>query len=411
MREYFKFGINALLYPLVFVLLMDPADRIFRLKLPLFALIFGLWLLEKIVTNKIKTKKDSLILILVYFLISVTGIFVALVQNNFADQGFAFGFLKSLVVLVLLFLIDDYGLRIDTILIRASIVLPIMTVGVFFVFLYGSGAFIHQVFLFFAEENGAAAFSLRNFYGFELSMFFFKTSPLLVFPMGYYTHKLMKGEKPVLNTFLVVTFLITMILSGTRANILSAFLILIIIVFLGLAKKRNKFPLLLASMVMVYLVSLFISRATFAKADVSQQAKTEHLDAYVQLFNNNPEYLIWGQGLGSVFYSRGFSNYVPQSELTYIDLIRMFGIPLGLVFILFTFYPVFSLLQLLRRNKEVFYSLISFTAYLFIAGTNPLLISSTGMLAILAVFSTINYASSSKSKPFVSDRPQPIGGM
>ncbi len=408
MREYFKLSINALLYPLVFVLLLDPADKILHLKLPLFALIVGLWLLEKVVSNSIRTKKDSLVLILVFFLISITGIFVALLQNNFADQGFAFGFLKSLVVLVLLFLIDDYGLRVDTVLIRTSIVLPMMTFGVFFIFLYGSPDFIHQTFLFFAEENGAAAFSLRNFYGFELSMFFFKTSPLLVFPMGYYTYKLMKGANPLRDTFLVMIFLVTMILSGTRANILSAFLILFIVVFVGLANKRNKIPLLLASIVLVYVVALFISKASFGRADVSQQAKAEHIDAYVKLFNNNPEYLIWGQGLGSIFYSRGFRNFVPQSELTYIDLVRMFGIPLGLIFILFTFYPVFSLLQLMKRRKEVFYSLISYTAYLFIAGTNPLLISSTGMLAILSVFSTINYANSSFSKPLVSSRVQAV---
>ncbi len=103
----------------------------------------------------------------------------------------------------------------------------------------------------------------------------------------------------------------------------------------------------------------------------------------------HPGFLIWGQGLGSEFYSKGFGYFTPQSELTYIDIIRMFGLPLGMFFIIITFYPVWYLSKSLKYDWAAFYPLVIFCAYLFIAGTNPLLISSTGMLAMLAIFSSM----------------------
>jgi hypothetical protein len=117
--------------------------------------------------------------------------------------------------------------------------------------------------------------------------------------------------------------------------------------------------------------------------------KVGHYDSYIKLFMEHPQYLVWGEGLGSQFYSSGNADFVTQTELTYIDLIRWFGIPLAIILILLLLYPIiyFYLNKKVSQNNR--YLIVSYWGYLFIAGTNPLLVSSTGMLAVLTLFSAL----------------------
>ena len=104
--------------------------------------------------------------------------------------------------------------------------------------------------------------------------------------------------------------------------------------------------------------------------------------------SKNPWLLIFGEGPGATFDSLGVrGRFAVQSELTYLDLIRWFGIPFTVIIMLVYLYPV-RLIYSKRRNLEYSSVLIlAYLLYLVIAGTNPLLISSTGMLALLVMYS------------------------
>ncbi len=286
MRNLVRPVVVLLMYALVFVLLVDPADMIFHMKLPLFALILFLWLLDKGISGTIKYRQDSVFFVASYILIPVIGILIALIQQNFDNSAFALGFIKSVMILVSLFVLDDYEIPIDKILVNTSIVLPVLTFLVYISFLVNPDYFNEVIFVYFSEETGSASFSLRNYYGFDLAMFFFKSSPLLVFPLGYYTYKFLTGSRKVKYLFLLLLFLFTMFLSGTRANMLSAVLILITLVFESLMSRKNKLPLFIASSTIVYLIGLFIYNASFADKDISQQIKSEHITSYADLFCN-----------------------------------------------------------------------------------------------------------------------------
>ena len=51
--------------------------------------------------------------------------------------------------------------------------------------------------------------------------------------------------------------------------------------------------------------------------------------------------------------------------------------------------PIFTLIKLALRHDSALAILVTYIIYLVIAGTNPLLFSSTGMLIILSVYSYI----------------------
>ena len=74
-----------------------------------------------------------------------------------------------------------------------------------------------------------------------------------------------------------------------------------------------------------------------------------------------------------------------QTEWTYLELLRNYGL-LSLPILGVFAYP---LVRLFRHRSDPFTQGVFFTyvVYLLIAGTNPLLLSSTGMLMILSAYS------------------------
>ena len=75
------------------------------------------------------------------------------------------------------------------------------------------------------------------------------------------------------------------------------------------------------------------------------------------------------------------------TEWTYLELLRYFGI-FSLVIIYVFYRPLFQFWK--HFNDDVAYAVFwGYLAYLLIAGTNPLLLSSTGMLVLLIAYSYV----------------------
>ena len=123
------------------------------------------------------------------------------------------GFLKSVTMLFLLFIIDDLDIRLDKVLIRTSIILPILTIIIFCFFVIDPVFFGDVIFPYFGDDTSTAMLAPRNYYGFDVNMFFFKTSPLLVFPLGYYTWQVTNKKNSSFSFFLMLLFFFTLLLS------------------------------------------------------------------------------------------------------------------------------------------------------------------------------------------------------
>ena len=174
--------------------------------------------------------------------------------------------------------------------------------------------------------------------------------------------------------------------SGTRSSMLLPFFMIGFVSYSSISRLRQAkyyvYPILCFFGV---LFLLFIAILAMEKTEASNLIKYAHLTSYANLFTEHPLYLLFGQGPGTMFYSIGFGRYTTVTEWTYLEMIRNYGvfcIPMLCVILL----PI-RVFWKQRRNNYTFGIMGTYIAYLFIAGTNPLLISSTGMLMVLSAYS------------------------
>jgi hypothetical protein len=98
-----------------------------------------------------------------------------------------------------------------------------------------------------------------------------------------------------------------------------------------------------------------------------------HFHSVMNLFLQNPHYLIVGQGAGIPFYSVGESDYIQSFELDHLNAIRKFGLPWFLGFSALVLLSAWKLVITPDLQMRAFgFALISM--YLA-AGTNPVLMT------------------------------------
>lgn len=380
--------VKFLLSLLVLILLIDPTDRVFHLKIPLFILVIFGWMILRS-RSKIKYYKEYLVIIFFLIFITVFGIFSAVVQVDDIDFAFAFGFLKSIVILFLLIIVVDMDIDIGKYVTKYSIFIPLATFVIYSLPLYNVALF-GQVYDYLVWEKETMMIAYRNFYGYNVFMVYYKTSPVLVFPLSYYCSVVVRQGFTVKRMILILMFFVCLLVSGTRANMLSALFVIIYWIYIFLKERKNAFYSIVVFISMFTAITMFALSLSFKEKEASSEIKSGHFISLMDNFEEHPQYLLWGQGLGSRFYSIGSQRINTQVELTYIELMRYFGIPLGLFFIIMIVYPMINIVINKKINAYNQYVIPAFWAYLFICGTNPLLVSSTGMLIMIIMYSYIN---------------------
>ncbi len=109
----------------------------------------------------------------------------------------------------------------------------------------------------------------------------------------------------------------------------------------------------------------------------------------MSMFDENPlKFLLIGNGPVSYMYTSARNEWVTLTELTYLELIKNFGLIQSVLVVGILLLPVFFICKNESYERIQKFSLsLSYVAYLFICGTNPLLISSTGFTALAVAFS------------------------
>jgi hypothetical protein len=220
-------------------------------------------------------------------------------------------------------------------------------------------------------------------------MIFYKTSPLLVFPLSYFLHRIFIDRRKRRQLFqVIITILIatSLFLSGTRANILSM-LFIISFYLLNFIYQKSKYVFTFLILMIVFIILLKLPstiQIIFDANEESNQIKFAHATSYIEVFNNW-NILLFGQGLGSSFYSFAYNKEILNSELTYLELIRIWGLFLSFLFFIFLMIPLIAEIS----AKKFSFIFVAYISYLFICGTNPLLLSSTGMISLVFVFNFV----------------------
>lgn len=370
---------NWLFMLLIFLFVADPTNSIFHLKTVSFALL----LLYNAVSFKAEWAE------LRFFFISLAAILLpwlfALFRGeviDVADATAAITAITPLLLLPWLYRYDILSLSLLPVMATVSVVLLLYWIIFFVPRLEGS------VYLYMCAHDHSIMLSRRVFLGFSMFGMYCKSTVafLPVFALLLYKAftPTLRNVKVLLAVFL---FIHLFLISGTRSTILLPTFLAFALLFIFYRNKRyyNYFLYPITAVgVFAFMVLLILLLSEVGEH--SNMVKYAHLGSYMELFRENPLYMFLGQGPGTAFYSEGFQKMSLKTEWSYMELWRNYGI-FALLIIYVYLRPLLSMLRSACKCDEALVLAFAYIIYLVIAGTNPLLLSSTGMSVLLTMYS------------------------
>jgi hypothetical protein len=367
---------------LVFVLVIDPTNTLFKAKELVFALFIG-----SSVVCKIKISKDLLLVIMVFFFITLLSLCSGFLQGFQFDRAATFSFIKSLLFLFILLFVREFDFL--TPLTKASLVIAIVTISVAIIFMWQL-SFAPKLYEFIANRDHFIMISEhRYFLGYQVPNYFYKTSPILVIPFAMTLYHAFTSQKKK-HYLIAGLFFTALLFSGTRANILSTVLICGLLFLNQIYKNKFWKQAVLLLLPVVFTAFVFILFKFLLEQEESNLIKIERAASMIDVFKEHPLVLLFGQGPGSLYHtSSGIDGVLYKSELSYLEIIRMFGLIGGGLIILIFVLPLVVAHKNRKQLNGYFPFFISYLGYLFIGGTNPLLLGSTGFLALATAYSYV----------------------
>ena len=387
LKERYSVFLNISMILLFVDVMLDPTNLMFHVKYVLFGLVLVVWFLGNYNKKLIFTKPQWFILLFIAFFMPFYELSIGLMNSmvHNVPVGRVVYFNSFFFFIIILVTVRE-KMKLTSIFNYSSLTIVLMTLGLYLVLIFNTSLF-GDMYRYFVTDKQVVVYALREYGKTTLLMIFYKTSPLLVFPLSYYLYQLLiirQKKHLFLNIFLLMLVSLTLYFSGTRANMLS--LILIILFYIGFYLYRKSKAWFLWAVVFVGLVALFLlpsAVTTFLnRQETSNAIKFGYLSSYSGFFDHHLLSLLFGQGIGGMFYASSLHRFISVSELTYLELVRIWGIPITLVFVVVLVLPLVAEI----KAKKISHLFIAYLAYLFISGTNPLLLSSTGMLVLVYVF-------------------------
>jgi len=373
---------------LLFVdVMVDPTNLIFHVKYVLFALVLLIWALGNFSKKLFLPKYLWFILLFIAFFMPFYQLSIGLINSMLHNVPLGKPvYFNSFFFFVIILVTVSEKMNLTAMFNYSSLTIVFITLGLYLVLIFKTSLF-GDMYRYFVMDKQVVVYALRDYGKETLLMIFYKTSPLLVFPLSWYLYRILieKQRKALfVNILLLILTALTLYFSGTRANLVS--LVLIVVFYFGYFLFKKSKIWFVWALGLGVLAALFML-PSFAglllnKQEASNAIKFGYLSSYANYFDHHLLSLLFGQGIGGIFYASGLHRFIDVSELTYLELIRVWGIPIAIFFVAVLLIPLFAEI----RAKNITHLFIAYLAYLFISGTNPLLLSSTGMLVLVYVF-------------------------
>jgi hypothetical protein len=289
--------------------------------------------------------------------------------------------LKSFLFLFIVPVLISEDIDLMSLMIRTGVFVALATLAMVAINFFAPVVFL-VLYDFTIAKQIAIVSPSRDVLGMGLGAFFYKTAPLMIFPFAYYSWRFIETSgRRWTSIAMTLLYGAALVYSGTRANILGA-----MFVFGALALMRVRrsvgWPAAAALTVLILLIILVtVVPKALDTQEISNVVKLGHLHSYEEELNTRWAALLWGEGANTAFYSQGVQDWTILTELTYLEVIRLFGLPVTIVFGAGLIWIGYLLVV-----RSVVPVAIAYAAYLVISGSNPLLIGSTGMLMVCAAW-------------------------
>jgi hypothetical protein len=261
---------------------------------------------------------------------------------------------------------------------------------------YASEIFSMDGWLGFFTERNVALISYREYSGITFPYIYFLASPLLILLMAY-DFGVFRQRATVMSFIIFLLTSFSFALTGTRAHILIALTFAPLYILLTSTSRTIIKALSLCIILTLGALSLEESRiiigAFFSASETSNSMKLSMLDGYSKIFSE-PQALLLGQGFNAHEWSQPVREMIAmeekasKTELTYLELVRVFGIGLATLFI-GTLLSLLKSAKSLHVDKRWIYP--GFAIYLANATINPYLFSVNGMLPLGLIAAITHY--------------------
>lgn len=384
----FRGGVFLLLQVMFLSLFFDPTDQILGLKKISFLLVLLIMSIHFLFVRKELICPKNILVFTLFVIISLIGLFFSVINyNNITnyDESITVGYsLSFLFVTIILFTSD---VIFENLMNRAVLIsglsLAFCTIFTWFMYsFFQNNSLFNELVIFLNYKSNSAMITTREFGSFKLSMIYFKSVVLLFAVIPICIDRYKSSKTKIL--FLIGACFFSLILSGTRTNIILSFFLFSFLLY-GIASPKLKKYIFFVFFVTAPFLVFKLTELVLKNADISFDIKANDFQGYLDLFLGNLNYLFIGDGFGALMYAHGKGIYVPLTELVYFDLIRWFGFFIFSMIVVLMLYPSF----VFYKYKSYHY-FGSYACYLIVMGTNPLFISSTGMLAMVIFFSKAN---------------------
>src|SRR5580658_235122 len=383
--------LQLILFALLLVAVFDPGDQVTHLKVPLFV---GLWVIFfvglLISKERIPTIAPSLLMYIFVFalFLPLVSILWYYVRGGHAASFDGFQYLKSFLFLTLAAVL--VAKKIDAIRLLNIVLTLLSFVIIVTEILISTQPGLIDLLWPIGDAYDLFSMGERTYGGFSYYYVYPHTAPLLVLSLAYFAYRsaTSKSRARYLHVALLLVNVVAMLCSGTRNDMIFA-LITPLLVFIWYSDKNQRralFALLLVGAVTAGIYASDIIRAMADPDNESNAIRLMHLRDYSMMFSD-PKTLLFGQGLGSYFYSSGFGTETSITELTYLEFIRNFGLIIAIIYYGLLLYPIRKLRN--QTFKEMHFLILAYVAYLMICVSNPLLVSSSGMLVLAIVISKV----------------------
>ena len=370
---------------LILGLIIDPSNQLFQLKEILFFFTILTGLYEFLNFGNYKLFYLS---ILISIIIPSISLFIGLIFNFNFSLEVGLGYFKSFVLFLLVNMLLNYTIDYGKIFSKLTLILIPISLVILYLLVTDNFSFFKNI---MGDYRDTVKIANRFFGSFDLIMVYYKTVSLLIFGLTYLCSK-KRFKFSGFNFLMIVLCAMVLILSSTRANILSVFIIVTIYIFRNFFSKKmilRVFFWCFSVLLMIIEVIPFLMEYFFNKDEASNKMKLGFITDYINFWSDNTLAFVIGQGLGGGIYTTE-RNLVYTLEPTYFEIIRMFGLIGGLFIALFMLAPLilFHLSKNTKTYEKNSYFLLGYIIYIFlIIPTNPLLLSSTGIMVMLIAYS------------------------
>lgn len=373
--------VNLVLLLFVFVCVFDPANRALGLKEVFFLFALGMTVFRLVQAKSSFYLSKSLLVYIVLFV----GIPMLSILNTGLNGPYLYEGLALFKGYLLILLAPILALnRIDLIPVLAKALTVLAVIIIITRVTLQLMPDLYPVLAGFGEQTGIVILDVRA-YSDTLSMMqvYFVTSPMLVISIAWYAQRAAHaGNLSSKYAALATVFLhmVGMMLAGSRNNIFMAIALPMALGFL-FSRHRAIYIMIVTAFVSL-LVYVFADqlRALLSPNEVSNNIKLMLVDDYSRILAD-PQTLMFGTGLGAYEFWNAKSAYFNLSELTYLEMVRNFGLPGALLMLVLLLWPAYK--EFSHRSNVAEPALaIGWGGYLFMCISNPNLFSSMGILIL-----------------------------